>query len=258
MLILHSEHKENDMDGFWVNPWFIGFTASLISGIIVFFITNFLVSKKEKKLYKQKIGPVNFEILQTIRPLIINQERFNNDIFDSIISSLANKHNVATKDLYSLDELCNDVITDIIQTPFLTAEQKDAYSSNLLAIKTGHHPKPDREKIIYINKEQRSAISSRSLSFALAVTTAVSTMIISIISLMDQTEFLNLLSSDIFKISSIGIPFIVIPIAAVLSISISEQIIRKKIFKTISMKRMKLMKQKKELEDLIEKNTDRQ
>ncbi|MDD4302663.1 hypothetical protein [uncultured Sphaerochaeta sp.] len=199
-----------------MSPWFIGISGGIISGILVYFITNGIVSKKEKKLYKQKIGSVNFEILQTIRPIIINKERFNNDIFDSIISSLANKHAVATADIYSVNELCNDVITDIIQTPFLTSEQKDEYTANLLSIKTSNQPNSTKEKIIYI---KRSSISSKYLSLSMAMTTSLFAMVGIISVMMNRSEFCSLFSNDFLKIFSIGLILISVPIISLMSLS---------------------------------------
>jgi len=206
---------------FFTSPWVIGITGGIISGIIVFFVTNIIVSKKENRLYTQKISPTNFEILQTIRPLIVNKGRFNNDIFDSITSSLSNKHNVATKDLYSVSELCNDVITDIIQTPFLTSEQKDEYTENLLSIKKGTQPEHDKTKIIYVYRSQKSSISSKYLSYAMAMTTFLFAMFFTLT--RESSSLVLLASNNLFKFSALGISLISLPVSALLIILLTEK-----------------------------------
>jgi|SRR5690554_4275942 len=156
------------------NPWVIRIGGGVISGIIVYIISNLLVSKKEKNFYVRKLNSANREILQTIRPMIAKDNLFDINLFKSIISSTANKYDVDKTDLYNIQSLIDDIITDIMQSPFLTIEQKDEYCKNLMNLKEKNSKKTndDMEKIIV----KREGISPEHISLLMALMTTLFTI----------------------------------------------------------------------------------
>lgn len=134
------------------NPWLVRIGGGLICGIIAYLVSSLIVAKKEKKYYLRKLYSANQEILQTVRPMIAKEDLFDINLLHSIISSTANKYNVDKADLYNIHSLIDDIITDIMQSPFLTMEQKEQYCKNLMDLKTKRGKKdaqePEKQVII--------------------------------------------------------------------------------------------------------------
>ena len=151
------------------NPWFVGIGGGIICGIIVYFFAYYLVSRKENKLYNLKLKAANAEILSTIKPMISKDNLFDVKLFNSIISSTANNYDVDKNDLYSIELLVDDIITDIMQSPFLSIEQKDEYSKNLMEIKE-KAPSADKPESRGVVKDN---ISSKYLSSLIALMTTM-------------------------------------------------------------------------------------
>lgn len=155
------------------NPWVIRVGGGLICGIIVYLVASLLVAKKERKYYLLKLNSANHEIIQTIRPMIAKDDLFDINLFNSIISSTANKYNVDKADLYNIQSLIDDIITDIMQSAFLTMEQKDLYCKNLMDLKVKSSKKAnDPEKQVII----REGISGEFMSLLVALMTIMFTI----------------------------------------------------------------------------------
>lgn len=195
------------------DSWIIGISGGIISGIIVYFVTNFIISKKENKFYQQKIDQANSELLNTLKPYIISKKTFDVELYNSIISSLSKKYTIETKDLYEISESLNEIITEIMQTSFLTEKQKDNYSKSLLSIKTTTKPK---EKIVYFRKEMPSLLSSKDFSIILSIMTVLILMI-SITYTPIQKEF-NSLSYLFITSTPYFALIIIIPIFLIVSL----------------------------------------
>ncbi|MFA6888035.1 MAG: hypothetical protein WC254_00905 [Candidatus Woesearchaeota archaeon] len=156
------------------NPWISGIGGGLISGIIVFFVTNYILSRKENKLYLQKIDQANLEVIHILKPYVTSEKPFNLELFNSVISSVSKRYNVESNDIIKLEEALNEIVTDIMQTSFLTEEQKETYCKKLLSLK--QTPK-QIEKIIYLKKDETTTVSSKNFSLVLAMTTVLITML---------------------------------------------------------------------------------
>ncbi len=164
------------------NPWIIGIGGGIISGLIVFLITNRIFSKRENKEYQQKIEMANKELLYSIRPLIVGQNIPNQDLIDSIIYSTARKYSVEINDLYENEELAEDLTKEILDNPFLNSDNKLKYcelTAKLKELDVEEIPEQKRE-VIYIEKEK--AISKEFFSITLAIMTTITVVIATITS----------------------------------------------------------------------------
>ncbi|MGJ4748139.1 hypothetical protein ACQV5M_17400 [Leptospira sp. SA-E8] len=160
-----------------LNQWVIGIGGGVISGIIVYIVTYYISSRKEDKLRLQKAEVANNELLHIMRPIIIDKSRFNPDLFDSIISSLANKHGIEDDDLLDLIDLGNEIIRDIMQSPFLASEIKDKYCSNILEeVKKEETAREEAFNKYVAGKrtvQSKAGESSRFISLLLGITTSL-------------------------------------------------------------------------------------
>ena len=146
------------------NPWVTGIGGGIISSLIVFFVTRYLFNKKENKEYNQKIQTANNEILYSLRPLIIEKSIPSSQILSAIRVSIAQKYSVKQEDLYNEISLYNDLVTEIMSTPFLSSEQKLDYCASLQQIRT-----KETDKIEYIYIPEKTNLNSKFYSSVLAI-----------------------------------------------------------------------------------------
>lgn len=58
------------MRDFLQNPWVCGIGGGIISGIIVFYITKWLMGKKDNSMYLRQIQSANTEVISILKPYI--------------------------------------------------------------------------------------------------------------------------------------------------------------------------------------------
>ncbi|HEV7906344.1 MAG TPA: hypothetical protein VGO96_21060 [Pyrinomonadaceae bacterium] len=124
------------MDGIFNNTWFVGIVGGMVSSFAVFFITNLIISRRERKEIRQHIQIANSEIIYSMRHLTAEKVLPEAGLLDSILSSTARKHGLNKEDLYSVDCLADDIINEIMSNPFLSSQQKVEYGEFVLCIKS--------------------------------------------------------------------------------------------------------------------------
>ena len=117
----------NTFINFISNAWTIGIGGGIVSGFIVFWVTNFFFTKREKKEYLQRVKTANNEILYAIRPLIVSQKIPVQAIIESLILSTSRKYMVNTTNLYTTQRLVEDLIKEVLANAFLDADRKLEY-----------------------------------------------------------------------------------------------------------------------------------
>jgi hypothetical protein len=195
------------------------YAVAIISGVIVFLITNLILSKKENKLYNQRIIQANNEFVIIIKPIIIEKNKFNNDLFDSLKIAISKKYNIDKNDMYTINDLTSLIITDILQTPFLTGEQKENYCNEIIIVKNN---------IININRENKisekiiikNTLSSKYISSILGIVTVL-------FSLISMSSLINEIITIDYSIIII-LQVTIIPIMAILVVSFIQKYIKSK------------------------------
>ncbi|TSJ39078.1 hypothetical protein [Fluviicola chungangensis] len=200
---------------FLTNSWTIGIGGGVISGLIVFLITNKIFTRREDKEYTQKIEMANKELLYCIRPLIVGQNLPSQDLIDSVIFSTARKYGVEINDLYENDELAEDLTKEILDTPFLNSESKLKYcelTSKLKELDIVEEPDDQKREVIYIEKSR--PITKEFFSITLAIMT---TFTVALVAFMTSKFDLSILDKgEVFKWPLIIILITVMPIIALL------------------------------------------
>jgi len=149
------------------NPWVTGIGGGIISSLVVFFVTRYFFSKREKREYLQKIETANNEILYSVRPLVIEKKVPTIDTLSAIRISTAKKYGVKQDDLYNEFSLSNDLINEIMGNSFLSADQKIEFCTLLQTMKADRNSSKKKEvEVIYI--KDKDSISSRYNSILLA------------------------------------------------------------------------------------------
>lgn len=153
------------------NPWVTGIGGGIISSLIVFFVTKYFFSKREKREYLQKLETANNEILYSIRPLIIEQKIPTKEILLAVRISTAKKYGVKQEDLYNEFSLSNDLISEIMANSFLSSDQKIEFCNLLHSMKDLNKGESTQKEIEFIYINEKDNISSKYSSILLAITT---------------------------------------------------------------------------------------
>lgn len=219
------------------NPWVTGIGGGIISSIIVFFITRYIFSKKEKKEYLQKIETANNEILHSIRPLIVEKEIPDNELVNSVRHSIAKKYGVKSEDLYSDLSLSNDFICKIMSNSFLSSQQKLEFCTNIKKLK--EKPKTLSDKNVeYVYLNRKSSLSQIN-SVMLASMTGVMVMMTTFLVAYKDSGLDNVLKDKITLISTA----IIFPIVSIAIVSVFKLIKEKDLLYNVKHAKIKNIKE---------------
>ena len=153
------------------NPWVVGIITGIISGIVVFFVTKFIVKKAGKAEYFQQVKNANNSIINALKPYIADRGLPERMVFEAIINSTARKFGVLTKDLYSVEIFCEELIQEIITDIYVSSEKKAEYTKELSEYINKSHQE-DTPVLISANmyrKYSNKMIESLSLSISISI-----------------------------------------------------------------------------------------
>lgn len=194
------------------NPWVTGIGGGVISSLIVFFVTRYFFSKREKREYLQKVETANNEILYSIRPLVIEKNIPTKEILSAVRISTAKKYGVKQEDLYNEFSLSNDLINEIIGNSFLSSEQKLDFCKLLQTMKETDKGQLNQKEIEVIYLNEKDSLSSKYNSILLSMTTFAMVLTMTLFSTKNATvDNEHGLFNDKFSIISI---VTIIPIVA--------------------------------------------
>lgn len=202
------------------NPWTIGVGGGLISGIVVFLITNRIFSRRENKEYLQKIKMANKELLYSIRPLIVQEKLPTEEMMESLLYATAKKYGLQLDDMYDEEDIADDLIKETLENAFINSDSKLKYcelANKLKMIGAEEIEEEVKKEIVYINREK--AISSEFFSLTLAMVSTLA-VLVSVLSIYKkETSILNdkePLETVMIIISMTAIPLIALMASRVL------------------------------------------
>ncbi len=159
------------------NQWITGVGTSLISGLLVFFLTKRFFTDRQNKEYNQRIKTANNEILYAIRPLIVEKTKPNLQILNSVLHSTVKKYNVELADIYNTYSLCDDLTNEIMSNSFLSSEQKIELSGLINDLKNDESTNKDSIKTETLLTVKNNKNSINSMSLILSLTVAMMTLL---------------------------------------------------------------------------------
>ena len=200
------------------NPWVIGIGGGVLSGFIVALVTRYLFSRRENREYLQKVSAVNREIVYALRPGISEGEIPSEEVLESLIKATSRKYKVDASDVYSSRQIAEELIKDIMDSNFISAETKKRYCDNL-----AHLVKEScAEEVKELRKPEHSQAASElrqrmvmQMSVVLGVTVSMMTMATVFIS--SSTDRSDVIRTPFSELGSAALPTMVALMAIVLS-----------------------------------------
>ncbi|AOV07898.1 hypothetical protein [Sporosarcina ureilytica] len=111
----------------FTNPWFVGICTGIVSGIIVFLISN----KISRKDYYKKVKQANEEIVALLIITISEGKIPSLKIIKSVLSSLSRKYGVKPQNMNNAKETLEDMIKEVFATNFIPMDKKIELSEQL-------------------------------------------------------------------------------------------------------------------------------
>lgn len=111
------------MEKFLSNSWVV----SIISGIIVFFLTNFFINIKNRSKYKKQIYDANIMILNHLRGYVVDNGLPKTEVIEAVKSSIAREYAVKCEELLNVKSICEELVKDIIGNIYISNENKKKY-----------------------------------------------------------------------------------------------------------------------------------
>ena len=116
---------------FLQNEWVIGIGTGTISGIILFYVSQWLVNKTGRAEYIEKVKNANREVIAIITPYVADMGLPDERVLDAIINSIARKYNIHRSEMYSIEFFCEELIGNIIRDDYISNSQKEKYTKEL-------------------------------------------------------------------------------------------------------------------------------
>lgn len=135
--------------GFLQNPWFVGIATGLISGVLVFFLTKWIMDKKGKTEYYKQVKAANSSVIGSLKPYVADKGLPELEVFKALIASTSRLFNVDEKDMYSISLYCEELIREIISDVYVSNEKKAEYTKSLAEYKANIN---NREKELKLSE----------------------------------------------------------------------------------------------------------
>lgn len=170
----------------WLNnPWVVGVGGGILSGLLVTLVTRFFLSRRDRRVYNQKLQSANREIVYALRPGISEGQIADRHVVESLVRATARKHSVADTDLHTPSQIVDELTKEIMDSSFISSKAKRDYCNHLEAL-TAVTPDGDSQSERTNEDRSRSRLEFQeyrtrmvtAMSVTLGIITAMMTMIV--------------------------------------------------------------------------------
>lgn len=121
-----------DFNNFIHNAWFVGIIGGIISGIIVYYLTSYVLDRKKKSEHKRNIVISNEEVLLVLRPYIAKSGLPSIEQLTAIINSIARRYNVQPIEMKTVGMFYEDLVLDFVSNVYIPDNIKKERIEKLL------------------------------------------------------------------------------------------------------------------------------
>ena len=125
------------------NPWFVGIVGGILSGIAATWLSRLLFSKRDSREYAQKVAAVNREVIYSVRPGISEGSIPGSQVLTALIASTSRRYGVAVSDAYSVHQISEELVKEVMDSSFISSATKQDYCAKLLAMQIGLPASPE-------------------------------------------------------------------------------------------------------------------
>ena len=180
--------KGDGFMGIFENTWFVGISTGIISGILVFFITKWIVDKKGKAEYYRQVASANNNVINALKPYIADKGLPDVEIFKALISSTARAYGINEKDMYEVDVYCEELIREIISDVYVSNEKKKEYTDSLSVYKANLVQQKKKMDEVKLPTGRYGEILKRRISIYMGVISSFMGVVMSILVLLIDND----------------------------------------------------------------------
>jgi hypothetical protein len=215
---------------FFANNWVV----SIVTGLLVYAVTKFWEGFKEKKRYYNTLRTANDEVFNTIKVMIPEEKLPSSKILFSLHRATAKKYGIKQEDMDELPLIIDGLIKEILDSSFLSYQDKVIYSERLH--KTSEETKTKSEKYDEIksellNNKKDGLFSSISLFFAMLATLASF-----IVSYFDEKDVIKLNKEMLikgFESSATFITIVILIITLLISLYVLLSVLKEEVIDNV-------------------------
>lgn len=179
--------------GFFQNAWFVGISTGIISGILVFFLTKWIMDKRGKVEYYKQVNIANNNVINALKPYIADKGLPSIDIFEALVSSTARTFGIDEKDMFSVSVYCEELIREIISDVYVSNEKKQEYTRMLADYKKSIQGKKEIElemnKSISLNGIYGERLKKRMSMYMAVLTSFIGVLCSVMVMLFEENSF---------------------------------------------------------------------
>ena len=186
------------MKEFLSNAWVV----SIISGIIVFFLTNTIIMLQNRRKHKKQIRDANTMVLNRLRGYVVDNGLPQKEVINAVKSSTSREYSIKYDELLNIKELCEELITDIIGNIYISNDNKVKYIEMLLEYlkeKSNFQEDIIKNKQVENNDIRKKRKINSYMEMSISIIPAVLAFIGVFISSLDTTEIELDKSTDIYS-----------------------------------------------------------
>jgi hypothetical protein len=203
----------------FTNGWVVGIATSVLGGGLISLISWYLLSKRKRQEFLQRVALANREVMYAIRPGIAEGHIPSTDVLDAMANATARKYELERKDLFAPPELADELIKEVMDSSFLSSAQKMEYCAKLT---------PLREHSVVEARVRESEYAADQtitfISFILGLIAVVTTLIFQNAGLLDR--FKNVLDRTQIRVLAASIIFAAILLLLLLFLRFSGRTVR--------------------------------
>lgn len=126
------------------NTWVAGIGTGILSGGLVTWVTNKLISKKDEKELARSIEIANREILYALRTEVSEEQVPALDVVEALINATARRHKLEARHLLKPKQIAEELIKEIMDSSFISSATKKAFCESLKALMPAEETELDR------------------------------------------------------------------------------------------------------------------
>ena len=198
------------------NSWVAGIGTGLLSGLLVTWITNRLLSGRSDRELASNISAANREILYTLRNEVSESEMTGLEVVEALINATARKHLIEVRQLLNPKQVCEELIKEVMDSSFISSPTKKVLCASLVTLMPRDETALDRQ----VQKENGLFVARvefrERMMFAFSLVLGVLTALITIYQFFIVPLGQSLIGSSIRS----AFPMLLVVIFAVLSVNL--------------------------------------
>lgn len=109
------------------NQWIINIGTGLVVYIVTTIISRVILNKATNNEKQKQIQKANKEIIRILKPYVVEKNILTEAIISSVRKSVAREYNVISEEVFSVKDICEELIREILQSSYVDSQKKSEY-----------------------------------------------------------------------------------------------------------------------------------